>query len=152
MYQIKIENLDKMNKGFLRGAKQTRNILKRAMQKSLVATTNISKASAPVKTGRLRRSIHNVMKNIMHGEVSTATEYAKFVELGTRAHAITPKKAKVLAFKVDGRMVFAKRVWHPGTKGQFYMKHSTQKASVFVRNFYEQAAQEIKQMVTGSAI
>lgn len=47
-----------------------------------------AKASAPVKTGNLRRSIHTVPIDATHAQVGTDVEYAPFVEYGTRhAHA-----------------------------------------------------------------
>ena len=83
-------------------------------------------ARAPVKTGKLRRSIFsevidNEYQALGRVYVSPDTAYAKFVEYGTRPHDIYPTKASVLAFMMGGRQVFAKHVRHPGTKAQFYM-------------------------------
>lgn len=44
-------------------------------------------------------------------------EIVRYLEFGTRPHIIVPKDpGGVLAFEVDGKMVFAKNVFHPGTK------------------------------------
>ena len=40
---------------------------------------------------------------------------------GTKPHIIRPKNAKALAFKIGGRVVFAKVVHHPGTKAQPFL-------------------------------
>lgn len=39
-----------------------------------------------------------------------------YVLNGTRPHLIRPRRAKVLRFVVDGRVVFTQLVRHPGTK------------------------------------
>ncbi len=43
-------------------------------------------------------------------------KHGGFIEGGTRPHVIRPRAARVLAFDVGGRRVFAHRVNHPGTK------------------------------------
>ncbi len=42
--------------------------------------------------------------------------HAAFVDKGTPPHLIVPRSARVLAFDVNGELVFARRVNHPGTK------------------------------------
>jgi hypothetical protein len=81
---------------------------------------------APVKTGKLRRSIFeevtvNNMQALGRVYVSPDTAYAKFVEYETKPHDIYPTKASVLAFIMGGKQVFAKMVHHPGTKAQMYL-------------------------------
>ena len=55
---------------------------------------------------------------------------AAFVEFGTPAHVITPKTAKVLRWidKATGRAIFAKRVRHPGTDPNPFMRRGISKA------------------------
>lgn len=43
---------------------------------------------------------------------------------GTRPHEIRPRKAQVLAFEVNGQVVFATVVHHPGTKPNKYLTDS----------------------------
>jgi hypothetical protein len=44
--------------------------------------------------------------------------YHRYLDAGTKPHEIRPVKAKFLRFAArDGTIVFAKRVMHPGTKG-----------------------------------
>ncbi len=40
--------------------------------------------------------------------------YAPDVEYGTAAHEITPKNGKCLRFEIDGKVIFVRRVHHPG--------------------------------------
>lgn len=89
--------------------------------------------AAPVKTGQLRRS------RSVSGIRATGTGFsvtitytapqAGFTEDGTRPHTIRARRARVLAFKVGGRTVFAKSVRHPGTKAQHWFKRTVTAAA-----------------------
>lgn len=50
------------------------------------------------------------------GYVRSGSPLAHLLEAGTKAHAIFPKKASVLAFEVGGKSIFARSVQTPGTK------------------------------------
>lgn len=79
-------------------------------------TSEVRKRTPEGKTGKLRRTL----RILARGDgfvVAFAQPYAGFVEFGTRPHMIFPRKAKALRFVVGGRVVFAKHVRHPGTKG-----------------------------------
>ena len=76
--------------------------------------------SVPVKTGRLKRS--RVSRASYGGSRAAVTvtyppEYARYTDEGTRPHLIVPRRAKALRFVKGGRVIFARRVHHPGTKG-----------------------------------
>jgi HK97 gp10 family phage protein len=79
-----------------------------------------AQSRAPKRTGYLASQISSVV------EGGSATIYAKapysaYVEFGTRPHPILPKRAKALRFEVDGEVVFARRVHHPGTQPQPFL-------------------------------
>ncbi len=79
----------------------------------------------PVKSGQLRRSlgIRVETNKVIIGPNIKMAPYAGYVEFGTKAHEIKPKsEGGVLAFKVGGRMVFARKVQHPGTRAQPYVR------------------------------
>lgn len=40
---------------------------------------------------------------------------------GSRAHVIRPRRARALRFVQNGRVRYAQRVWHPGTKPNRYL-------------------------------
>jgi phage gpG-like protein len=74
-------------------------------------------------TGRLSRSISNkvmVEEDLVLGTVFSSgdVKYAAIHEFGgqTSPHIIEPKNASVLAFMMNGKQVFARRVHHPGSK------------------------------------
>lgn len=75
-------------------------------------------------TGRLSRSVHSVMPvaqtpNGVVGSVKQSgdVKYGAIHEFGgkTPAHVIEPKKADALRFTIGGKVIFAKRVNHPGS-------------------------------------
>ena len=85
---------------------------------------------APRRTGTLKRSI-TVSNPMLGAEGLTAIiragagiKYAPYVEFGTRPHEIRPRRAKVLHWISEGEHVFARRVRHPGTRGQFFMRRA----------------------------
>src|SRR5262249_32913106 len=90
------------------------------------------KANTPVRTGRLRDSwrLTSVRRRGSGYRIvaETSVDYAPDVEYDTRPHLERPDERKALRFEVDGREVFARAVFHPGTHGA----HSTLKATVDV--------------------
>ncbi|PWI06533.1 hypothetical protein DIZ27_32860 [Streptomyces sp. NWU339] len=48
----------------------------------------------------------------------------RFVLDGTRPHIIRPRRAKALRFETGGRVVFAKRVRHPGTRANPFLQRA----------------------------
>lgn len=59
----------------------------------------------------------------------------RFINEGTKAHAIVPRFATILRFAVGGTIVFARRVRHPGTAGK---KHN-ERINERLRRQFEQA-------------
>ena len=82
---------------------------------------------APRRTGRLAQSI---VKEFSEGEarIATLATYAMYVICGTAPHEIRPVNARVLAFEVAGKMVFAPLVRHPGTKPNPFMQKAVETA------------------------
>lgn len=71
-------------------------------------------------TGALRNSITERVGDL-EGEVAANAKHARFVECGTDPHEITPRRKQALRFVQNGRVVFASRVMHPGTKARPFM-------------------------------
>jgi len=91
---------------------------------------------APERTGRLRRSIRKRLNlAALEAEVAPTVEYAVYVEVGTRPHVIRPVRAQALRFEVEGEIVFARLVRHPGTK-----------PNPFVRGTAEQTRRQIPRL------
>lgn len=90
-----------------------------------------ARATAGVRTGNLRRSMTTERKRVrngLEGRVGSPVKYAQLHHEGTRAHVIVPRKAKALRFMVGGRVVFASRVRHPGTRPNPYLTRWLQEA------------------------
>ena len=102
-----------------------------------------AKELCPVKTGKLRASIHTVVVDWANKFVATNTSYAADVEFGTKAHDIEPRTDQALVFPVKigtkfapkGRGknfrvevtpvkadIYRKKVHHPGTAPQPYLE------------------------------
>ena len=76
----------------------------------------------PVKTGALRQSL-SIKVDPNKVIIGPNTPYAGYVEFGTKPHTIRPKNTHgVLVFTVGGTKVFTKKVKHPGTKAQPYVR------------------------------
>jgi hypothetical protein len=80
-------------------------------------TVRLMRPMVPVQTGRLRRTIRR--RNASAKRATVVAHYtAYFVDKGPRAHAIRPKRARMLRFQAEGRTVFAKAVHHRGYRGR----------------------------------
>lgn len=53
--------------------------------------------------------------------ISFNTDYAEYVNDGTRPHIIRPRRAQALRFVVGGQIVFARVVRHPGTRANPFL-------------------------------
>lgn len=76
------------------------------------------------RTGQAEQSIdtastHGDMK--ASGTVFTTLPHAIYLHTGTKPHVIVPKRKKALRFVKNGAFIFARRVHHPGTKGDTYI-------------------------------
>lgn len=77
--------------------------------------------NVPVKSGELRQSI-TIESDGESAKIGPHVPYAVFVHEGTAPHEIRPRFAKALAFEIGGVTIFAKRVQHPGTHAQPFLK------------------------------
>jgi len=105
--------------------RQLRGASRAELETSARQVMNRAKVLAPVDTGRLRASIRIESRRTFTFRtvytVGSDVEYAQAVHDGTRPHVIRPVRAKALRFKVGGRVVYAKLVNHPGTKGRPFL-------------------------------
>lgn len=107
-----------------------------------------------VRSGKLRRSIHSKVDSTPTSVTGMAAssgdvKYAGIHEFGgqTKAHIIEAKNAKALAFKMNGKQVFFRRVNHPGSKmpERSFMRSSLKDMhDEIVQEMNEAAAEAVK--------
>lgn len=81
-----------------------------------------------VKSGRLRGSHrqrgganqYGVYIHVIAG-IPGVTNYLGWHHFGTAPHIIRPRRARALRFEVGGRIVFAQKVRHPGSRGTYFL-------------------------------
>lgn len=104
---------------------EIQELLDKAMFDIAIRLQNELILTCPVDKGRLKNSIKVIPQG--DGLLIWMVEEGKYVEFGTPPHIITPKSKKALRFeagrteRLSGKkkgktMVFAKKVRHPGTR------------------------------------
>lgn len=86
--------------------------------------SRFAKRDVGVDTGRLRESINSRVTVETSGLVTTvgsANKIALMHHNGTRRHVIEPRTSRALRFSRGARIVYARRVMHPGTKPNPYL-------------------------------
>ena len=114
---------------------------------------NAKKNIAPhSKTGRMENNLSmRVQKRALTAQVyiedsgimaewnGKGINYALFVHFGTKAHTIEPKNKKALRWASVGGFVFAKRVEHPGYKGDPFATNAARKTMLSIDKIYKKA-------------
>lgn len=80
---IKITNLPKIRRAFMRAPQLTTTALNKAIRWSIFTIMRDSKLNTPVDTDRLRAS-HTTMFSTLQGTLQTNTNYDVYVHEGTR--------------------------------------------------------------------
>jgi hypothetical protein len=83
-----------------------------------------ARAMVGVDTGRLKRALNKKHRRDTRGqyiEVGANVSHAFIHHEGTRPHVILPETGRVLRFRAGGRIVYARQIKHPGTRGRKYL-------------------------------
>ena len=103
------------------------------------------------KTGRLENNLsYRVQKRALTGQVYVSnqgmmtpfkggTNYAVFVHFGTKPQVIDPKNKKSLRWGNGGKWHFAKKVSHPGYRGDPFMENAARKTMKNIDKIYDMA-------------
>lgn len=86
-------------------------------------TTRLARSRVTVRTGATRNSIRRKNASMTRASV-VATGGARFLEAGTVPHPIRAKKVSAMKFNAAGQPRFAKRVKHPGSRKQPFLRQS----------------------------
>lgn len=109
-----------------------RRVLRAAVAAGASPVNKAAKGFAPVLTKALKKSIGIKTKTYKNGTVVavigvrrdpkfSAEFYQHIVHDGAKPHTIKPKRAKRLAFQSNGETHFARRINHPGSKGNPFL-------------------------------
>lgn len=90
-------------------------------------TVTLAKRYVPKKSGKTARSIRR--KNASQKKATVQAVYtARMVMAGSKPHDIRPKRMRAVKFNVAGQPRFAKKVRHPGHKGNDFAKRAAREA------------------------
>ena len=84
-----------------------------------------NRADAHTQTGVLLSALYNRKKSDLRYEVgidNRRASYGIFVHNGTKPHEIRAKNRKFLRWVVSSEFIFAKKVKHPGYKGDAFFE------------------------------
>jgi HK97 gp10 family phage protein len=117
--QALIAKLNAMPNGLRNGI--ARAVTRLAIETQRLVQQKLSGSVLKVRTGVLRSSINYKVEQSstsVTATVGTNVKYAAINEFGGRTppHEILPKKARALAFELNGKTIFAMSVHHPGSK------------------------------------
>lgn len=83
-----------------------------------------AKRQVGVDTGELRESIHMIHERVGRTQqlwIGSTVGHALEHHEGTRPHVITPNTQPMLRFSSGGRVIYTRRVLHPGTRPNHYL-------------------------------
>lgn len=89
------------------------------------------------------KTMTGISANGPRGLLYNEASHAPFVMLPTKPHEIAAKNAKRLVFEYQGRTIFKKKVWHPGTKGNDVIGRVRDKHEGVIADSLDQAARAI---------
>lgn len=86
-------------------------------------TVRLARSRVQVRTGATRNSIRRKNASMKKASV-VATGGARFLEAGVVPHPIKARRMGAMKFNASGLPVFAKRVKHPGSRKQPFLRQS----------------------------
>jgi len=114
--------------------------LQKVLFLSMLKMHELAVINCPVDTGRLRNSIilNPTSPGYSYYRLADGVIYGVDVEFGTSPHVIKPVNMKALKFKADNKTIFAKKVQHPGTSAQPFMRPALdQVKNIWIKRYTE---------------
>lgn len=142
MYEIEIKNLKELQDAFKKSPQIVDKELQNATKEAGKLVLQTEKEEVPVKTATLKRSITLDYRPIQVSIYPTV-KYALPVHEGSKPHVIIPIRKQALAFKSGGKMIFAKRVNHPGYKGNRFVERTVSKTSSKINDLFTKCLESI---------
>ena len=106
------------------------NTAEQVIQQAAQRVQSEARTRAPVRSGALRDSIAITYVNRLTAVIAPQVPYGVYQEFGTGSrwefpgspYQIKAKPGKVLAFKVNGKMIYRRMVTHPGVRPRRFMR------------------------------
>lgn len=139
--EIQIKNLPALKKAFRDYPKISEPILQQAIYGSAATLAKYTtRGAVPFRTGRLLQSFIPSFGRLQ-AKWSPTARYAIFVHEGTKPHIILPVVKRALFWKGAEHPV--KKVHHPGTRAQPFMKTIAEKSGGDINKLFGQAYDKI---------
>jgi len=114
--------------------------LQKVLFLSMIKMEEIAVTNVPVDTGRLKGSINLMPRALGFSfyNLVAGVDYAMAVEFGTGPRIIVPVSKKALAFEMEGKKVIVKKVMHPGSEAQPFMRPAMdQVKGIWVKKYFD---------------
>ncbi|MDP9469054.1 MAG: hypothetical protein M3Q71_00085 [Chloroflexota bacterium] len=149
-YTVEIPQLPALQRAFRQSPEIVAREVEGAINRSLVGYQATARQLAPISSGHLRGSIQlepaRRRGNTIEGSVGTVVRYAVFQERGTGIYGpagrpIRPRRAKMLRFKVGGRVVFAREV--RGSRPRWYFRGAVEQNQGRTEGYFADALEHV---------
>jgi hypothetical protein len=90
-------------------------------------TVKLAQSRVKVSTGKTKRTIRRRNASMKRAAVE-ARGGARFLEAGAQAHELKPRRMQAMKYNVAGQPRFAKKVRHPGSPKQPFLRRSARQA------------------------
>lgn len=149
--RVEVVGLDKLISDASEAGMDAQRLVKAAIVNSVNRIQSNTRELAPHRTGTLQRSIQTQV-DYPEGKVSVGEKYGAWIEGGTgiygeKGERITPKRAKVLAFTVGGKAVFARSV--KGMKARPFFKPGVEKSADYIADQFVKVIERLSHGLAG---
>lgn len=148
---VEIVGFDELIADATKAGANAEGLVKAAITNSVNRIQSEARSRAPHRTGTLQRSILTQV-DYPEGKVAVGEKYGIYFEQGTGIYGatgnkITPKKAKVLAFKVGGKLVFARSV--EGIQARPFFKPGIEASAQYISDQFVKVIELLTQGLAG---
>jgi len=130
------------SQAFQRLSRDIRGAAELIVRKAAERAEGLLRERAPRRTGRMAEDVGSTIYGRM-AIVGFRTHYARFLEFGTRPHEIRPRRARALRFSMGGRIIFARRVLHPGIRPRYLVRAVAEELGGQLSSIFEEVIEHV---------